>query len=155
MVPYLFLFSLLSPEARLSPLPRPTLGLVSSSIICNTITISISITKKSGLDWSYLVDGLRSGGHIRLSGAVELVIEGIEKFRPVTVNIEPPVTDEVLLVEQSPIGTEEAVLGQSSCSVTGADVEGLTVSLWVSIVASVKSSSAVKRGVGDLLGKIW
>ena len=61
-----------------------------------------------------------------LPGGVQLVIERIEMFSLVTVDIEPPVTDKVLLLKQSSIGTEEAVLGQSVVlqARTSTDVEG-------------------------------
>ena len=61
-----------------------------------------------------------------LPGGVQLVIERIEMFSLVTVDIEPPVTDEVLLLKQSSIGAEEAVLGQSVVlpTRTSTDVEG-------------------------------
>ena len=39
------------------------------------------------------------------------------------VNIEPPVTDEIFLVEQSAVGTEKTVLGQISVSEVDADLE--------------------------------
>ena len=38
------------------------------------------------------------------------------------VDIEPPVADEVLLVEDCPVGAEEAVLQQAVSAVTGAHV---------------------------------
>ena len=61
-----------------------------------------------------------------LPGGVQLVIERIEMFSLVTVDIEPPVTDKVLLLKQSSIGAEEAVLGQSVVlqARTSTDVEG-------------------------------
>ena len=45
-----------------------------------------------------------------------------------TVNIEPPVTDEVLLVEESSVRAEEAVLQETVSAVTGAHVVGLAPS---------------------------
>ena len=51
------------------------------------------------------------------------------------VHIEPPVTNEVLLVEDSPIGAEEAVLGESSPSIISAYVERLALCLRVGVVA--------------------
>lgn len=50
------------------------------------------------------------------------------------VNVEPPVADEVLLVEDGSIGAEEGVLGQATLGVVGTDVEGLALSLGISIV---------------------
>ena len=52
------------------------------------------------------------------------------------VHIEPPVADKVLLVEQSAVWAEEAVLGQLVVEgEVGAHVEGLAVGLRVSVVA--------------------
>ena len=73
-----------------------------------------------------------------LPGGVQLVIERIEMFSLVTVDIEPPVTDEVLLVEQSSIGAEEAVLGKSASTIVPADVERLALCLRVGVVAFSK-----------------
>ena len=42
------------------------------------------------------------------------------------VDVEPPVADEVLLVEDCPVGAEEAVLQQAVSAVTGAHVVRLT-----------------------------
>ena len=51
-----------------------------------------------------------------------------------TVHVEPPVADEVLLVEERAVGAEEAVLEQGVAAVRGADVEGLTVGICVRVV---------------------
>ena len=51
------------------------------------------------------------------------------------VHVEPPVADEVLLVEDGAVGAEEGVLQQAPDPVIGADVEGLAVGLRVSVVA--------------------
>jgi len=51
-----------------------------------------------------------------------------------TVNIEPPVADEVLLVEQGSVGTEEAVLYQGASAIISTDVESLTVCVLISVV---------------------
>ena len=50
------------------------------------------------------------------------------------VHVEPPVADEVLLVEQGAVGAEEAVLEQRAAAVRSADVESLTVGISVRIV---------------------
>ena len=50
------------------------------------------------------------------------------------VEVEPPVADEVVLVEESPVGAEEAVLGQTASTVSSADVESLALSLGVRVV---------------------
>ena len=58
----------------------------------------------------------------------------ITSFYQTTINIEPPVTDEVLLIEDAAIGTEERVFKQATHSIIGADVETLTVRLLVTII---------------------
>ena len=50
------------------------------------------------------------------------------------VHVEPPVADEVLLVEQGPVGAEEAVLDEVGVTKVGTDVECLALSFGVSIV---------------------
>ena len=55
-----------------------------------------------------------------------------------TVNVEPPVTDEVLLVEDGSVGTEEAVGDQVTLSVSqSTEMEHLTLCSWVSILATL------------------
>ena len=75
-------------------------------------------------------------GIIRQPFSMNLLVDSVEILSQTTVNIEPPVTDEVLLVEQGTIGTEEAVLGQPSLTISGTNVEWLAVSLNISIIAS-------------------
>ena len=79
-----------------------------------------------------------------------LIIESVELFSQGAINIEPPVTDKVLLVEQGSVGTEEAVLGQTALAVVGADVEGLAVGLHVGVVPAVHLTVAQERGLGHL-----
>ena len=67
----------------------------------------------------------------------DLLVDGVVRLRQGAVHVEPPVTDEVLLVEQSPIGAEETVLGQTTVSEVGTNVEWLAVSLWVSVVTLI------------------
>ena len=55
-----------------------------------------------------------------------------------TVDVEPPVADEVLLVEDGSIGAEEAVLGKSASTIVPADVERLALCLRVGVVAFSK-----------------
>jgi len=83
-----------------------------------------------------------------------------------TVHIEPPITDEVLLVEKSSIGAEEAVLQQTRISIIGTNVESLAVRLWVCIVpfdliiteecslwGVHKDGIVLARNTRDILGK--
>ena len=63
-----------------------------------------------------------------------LIIEAVEVLGGGAVEVEPPVADEVVLVEESPVGAEEAVLGQTSGAVSGADMESLALGLGVRVV---------------------
>ena len=67
-----------------------------------------------------------------------LIIETVEVLGGGAVEVEPPVADEVVLVEESSVGAEEAVLGEAASSVGGADVESLALGLGVSVVTWVK-----------------
>ena len=66
------------------------------------------------------------------------------------VHVEPPVADEVLLVEQGAIGTEEGEFGKSSITVAGTDVEGLALGLRITIVASVYLTVTDKSSLRNL-----
>ena len=50
------------------------------------------------------------------------------------VNIEPPVTDEVLLVEEGSVGTEMGVLDEVGVAEVRTDVEPLALGLGVGVV---------------------
>ena len=50
------------------------------------------------------------------------------------VHIEPPVADEVLLVEQGSVGAEEAVLDQGASAIIATDVESLAVCVLIGVV---------------------
>ena len=63
------------------------------------------------------------------------------------VHVEPPVTDEVLLVEEGAVGAEEAVLDEVGVAEVGADVEGLALGLGVGVVA-LDVAVAGEGGVG-------
>ena len=68
------------------------------------------------------------------------------------VHIEPPVTDEVLLVEESPIRTEEAVLGQVIATKISTNMKSLALCLWVSIVTlyeAITQETCVRRAGVD------
>ena len=55
-----------------------------------------------------------------------------------TVHVEPPVADEVLLVEDRPVGAEEAVGDQATLSVPqGAEMEHLTLGVRVCVLATL------------------
>ena len=66
------------------------------------------------------------------------------------VDIEPPVADEVLLLEQGAVGAEERELGETGVAVVGADVERLALRLRVRVVSTVHLAVAGKRGLRRL-----
>ena len=65
------------------------------------------------------------------------IIKRVEILSSGAVKIEPPVTDEIVLVEECTIRTEEAVLGQTSSSISCANMKCLAFILRVSIVTSI------------------
>ena len=79
---------------------------------------------------------LVAGQGVPLGG--DLVVEAVEVLGGGAVEVEPPVADEVVLVEESSVGAEEAVLGEAASSVSGADVESLALGLGVGVVTWVK-----------------
>jgi len=52
----------------------------------------------------------------------------------VAVKVEPPVADEVVLVEDGSVGAEKAVLDLAAVTVSSADVEDLTLGFRISII---------------------
>merc|ERR1719500_1643765 len=67
----------------------------------------------------------------------DVIVERIEVLCLSTVEVEPPVADEVVLVEDGSVGAEEAVLGQTSSSISCADMEHLTLRLFIRVIASI------------------
>ena len=63
-----------------------------------------------------------------------LIVEGVEVFGGSAVKVEPPVADEVVLVQDCSVGAEEAVLGEATGAIGRADVERLALSLRVRVV---------------------
>ena len=84
------------------------------------------------------VDGLVTGQRLALGG--NLVVQGVERLGLGAVKVEPPVADEVVLVEDGAVGTEEAVLGQTALAVSGTDVEHLALGLGVGVVTYKKKN---------------
>jgi hypothetical protein len=78
------------------------------------------------------VGSIVGGGGFTFGG--DFFVQGIEAFGFGAVKVEPPIADEVVLVEDGSVGAEEGVLGKSTLSVGGADVEHLALGLRVSIV---------------------
>ena len=70
-----------------------------------------------------------------LSLSCNLVIERVESLSFGAFKVEPPVTDEIVLVEDGSIRAEEREGAQGSLVISGADVENLALGLSVSIVS--------------------
>ena len=85
---------------------------------CNSFTQDVELNEQSAI-----------------SSMTEKVVEDKERCLHLwAVHVKPPVTDEVLLVEERAVGAEEAVLEQGVAAVRGADVEWLTVGICVRVV---------------------
>ena len=69
-----------------------------------------------------------------LSLCSNLVVQRVEVFGGGAVKVEPPVADEVVLVQEGSVGAEEAVLGEPTSAIGRADVESLALSLRVRVV---------------------
>ena len=82
-----------------------------------------------------------------LSLCGNLIVQRPEVFRGGAVHVEPPVADEVLLLEEGAVGAEEGELGQARVAVVGADVESLALRLGVAVVPSVHLTVAGERGL--------
>ena len=74
---------------------------------------------------------------IALSLSVNFQIPSIESLSKRTVHVEPPVADEVVLVEDGPVGAEEAVLGKAPLTIVSTDMECLALGLSISIVTPI------------------
>ena len=86
----------------------------------------------------YYLRLIRSQG---VSLSSDLVIETPEILCGGAVEVEPPVADEVVLVEESPVGAEEAVLGESTATIIAAYVERLALRLRIGVVAFTKCAN--------------
>jgi len=66
-----------------------------------------------------------------------LSIQGIQPLGLRAVKIKPPVTNEILLVENCSIGTEERVFGETSLAITCANVKDLTLGIRVTVISPI------------------
>merc|ERR1719273_2089929 len=114
---------------------------------------SLVVSDRSGgcsvLSWSSVL-GLVGGPGKSVPLGSDLVVQTPQVLGGGAVEVEPPVADEVVLVEEGSVGTEEAVLGQTSGSVSSADVESLALSLGVSVVTSVNLAVTDESGLWNL-----
>ena len=64
-----------------------------------------------------------------------LLVEAVKSLGLGAVKIEPPITNEVFLVEDGAVGAQEGVLGKTTGTVGGAHMESLTFGFGISIVS--------------------
>ena len=62
-----------------------------------------------------------------------------------------PVTDKVLLLEESSFGAGHGLLGEAAFPVVGADVENLTACLWVAVVTTLHPPVTRKEGLVEVV----
>ena len=68
-----------------------------------------------------------------------VVVQAVKAFGLSTIKVEPPITDKVVLVENSSVGAEERVFGKTSLTVSSTDVEHLALSLGISVVSYIRT----------------
>ena len=73
-----------------------------------------------------------SGGGLTFGS--DFVVEAVEAFGFSTVKVEPPITNEVSLVENGAIGAQEGVFGKTTLAISSTDMESLAFSFSISIV---------------------
>merc|ERR1711913_214993 len=87
---------------------------------------------------------------VSLTFSSDFIIKRVQTLGLSTVEVEPPVADEVVLIEDGSVGAEEAVLGQTSSSISCANMENLALSLGVSVISSIYLAITSKSGLGNL-----
>ena len=117
-----------STSAAASQLPASSSPHGSSALVDGRISRSCGILSGSSVACEASV------GRKSFSLGCDLVVEGVEVFGGGAVKVEPPVADEVVLVQESSVGAEEAVLGEPTGAIGCADVERLALSLRVRVV---------------------
>ena len=105
---------------KVSPTSSTSIGSASASTstTTSTTTTTSATCRTRSTSSSSTCDGGRLGSY--------LVVEGVESLSKGAVHVEPPVADEVLLVEDCSVGTQERVGDQVAVDVTqGTEVERL------------------------------
>ena len=74
------------------------------------------------------------GGGGGLTLGSDLIVQAVETFGLGTVKVEPPITDEVSLIENGTIGAQKGVFGKTTESVSGTNVESLAFGVGIGIV---------------------
>ena len=84
-----------------------------------------------------------------LSFSRYLLVEAVESLGLGAIEVEPPVTDEVFLVEDGPVGAQKGVFAEAALPVVGANVEYLALRLGITVVTSVDLAITAKTCVGN------
>jgi len=122
--------------------------LVSGLGVLNNISGGIISSNRGGVGRGVAGLGVGGGGSINfgtLSG--DIVVQAVQSLGLGAVKVEPPVTDEVVLVKHGSVGAEEAVLGKTTLAVGCANVENLALSLGVGVVSSVHLTVTGESGL--------
>ena len=83
------------------------------------------------------------GGGLTLGG--DLIVQRIEAGGLRAIEVEPPIADEVVLVEDGSVGAEERVLGEAALTVGGANVEHLALSLGIGVITCGKEKNMSEK----------
>ena len=94
---------------------------------------AILIGRKTSVSESSIIS--RDSTNVGLLLGTDVIIDGVKGFGLGTVKVEPPVADEVVLVEDGSVGAEEGVLGEATVAISGTDVEHLAEGLRVGVVS--------------------
>ena len=72
-----------------------------------------------------------------------MVIESIKTFSLRAVKVKPPITNEVVLVEDGAIRAEEGIFGKATFAIVSTDVEDLALGLGISIITFEQSKGLI------------
>ncbi len=104
-----------------------------ATLTLSTISVQRLVTGSSVVVVIARGSGLRLGSGLTFSS--DFIVQAVKTFGFSTVKVEPPVADEVSLVENGAIGAEEGVLGKAALTISSADMESLAFGLGISIIS--------------------
>jgi len=122
--------------------------LVSGLGVLNNIGGGIITSDRGGVGRGVAGLGVGSGGSVNfgtLSG--DIVVQAVQTLGLGAVKVEPPVTDEIVLVEDGTVGAEETVLGKTTLAVGCANVEHLALSLRIGVIPTVHLTVTSESGL--------
>jgi hypothetical protein len=102
----------------------------------NTVLDQGSTIASGSRSSSVEVSGLGQTSRGRVTGCCEIIVLGLSEGRGfTTVHVEPPVADEVVLVEDGTVRAEEGVLGEPTIAVLGTDMKDLAFGIGIGVVS--------------------